>query len=358
MNGPTKFANFLYEKGDVGNDLEVHILTEDISKEKDRLYKCPIGFLKKILPVAPIYRMIKYYLKSQQLSKIYNFDYVIYNNAIYGLIHAFFKNNVVGMINDYNNQKNISTGFISYGFIKKSIFKFFEKKAIKYSHLILTNSDFLVKELKNRYPRHSSKIVRLYKGVELKENLQKNNCNWHVEDLDVIKILFVKNDFITGGIKVLAESLTFINLQFKVTIIGPDLKYTDEIRSFFKPSNVTLNLIGRQAPKEVFNQMATHHIFCVPSLQEALGVANLEALNIGIPVVSSDAGGIPEALDHGNCGFLSRVADADSLSTALKNCIYKKEERCKKVINGFLQVRKFKSDFMPKNLNRILNEGI
>ena len=97
-------------------------------------------FKKKILPVAPIYRMIKYYLKSQQLSKIYNFDYVIYNNAIYGLIHAFFKNNVVGMINDYNNQKNISTGFgFNYGFIKKLIFKFFEKKAIKYQ---ITASDF------------------------------------------------------------------------------------------------------------------------------------------------------------------------------------------------------------------------
>jgi glycosyltransferase involved in cell wall biosynthesis len=357
-NGPTKFANFLYEKSDVGNDLEVHILTEDLLEEGIRLYKCRIGFLKKIPPFAPISRMLKYYLKSQELSKIYNFDYVIYNNAIYGLIHAFFKNNVVGMVNDYNNQKNISTGFISYGFIKKSIFKFFEKKAIKYSHLILTNSDFLTKELKDHYPKYGSKIIRLYKGVELKERLQKNNCNWYVEGLSVIKILFVKNDFITGGIRILAESLTMMNLQFIVTIIGPDLKYAAEIKSYFKSPNVTLNFIGRQPQNKVFDYMVTHHVFCVPSLQEALGVANLEALNIGIPVVSSDAGGIPEALDYGNCGFLSRASDADSLSEALKNCMYNNEERNKKVLNGFLHVKKFKADFIPKNLNRILNEGI
>lgn len=358
-NGPTKFANFLYEKGNVRSDLEIHILTEDISEEGIRLYKCHIGYLKKILPLAPIYRMIKYYLKSQQLTKIYNFDYVIYNNAIYGLVHAFFKNNVVGMINDYNNQRNISTGFIfSYGFIKKSIFKYFEKKAIANSRLVLTNSEFLTKELKDHYPTHSSKIKRLYKGVELKENVQKNNSNWHIEELDSIKILFVKNDFITGGIEVLAESLAFLNLQIKVTIIGPDLKYKDAIIGHFKSPNVTLNFIGRQSQKEVFKSMATHHIFCVPSLQEALGVANLEALNIGIPVVTSNAGGIPEAIDYGNCGFLSRVADADSLSEALKNCIYNFEERNRKVLNGFLHVKKFKADFIMENLKRILNERI
>ena len=358
-NGPTKFANFLYKNGKGENGLEVHILTEDISEEDTRLYKCHIGFLRKILPVAPIYRMIKYYSKSKQLNKIYNFDYVIYNNAVYGLIHAFFKNNVVGMINDYNNQQNISARSVfNYGYIKKSIFKYFEKKAIKYSHLILTNSDFLTEQLKNSYPKYAPKMIRLYKGVEFKESLKKNDCSWNVEDLDNVKILFVKNDFITGGIKILAESLASVNLQFSLTIIGPDLKYAEQIQSYFKTSNVALDFLGRQPQEEVFHCMSTHHIFCVPSLQEALGVANLEALNVGIPVVSSNAGGIPEALGYGYCGYLSRVGDSQSLVVSLNDCIYKKEEREKKVLNGFEYVKKFKADSILKNLQQILDGSL
>lgn len=358
-NGPTKFANFLYKKGNGEDNLEVHILTEDIEEEASRLYKCKIGFLSKILPLAPVYRMIKYYLKSKQLNNIYKFDYVIYNNAIYGLANAFFKNNVVGMINDYNNQKNISThSLLNYVFIKRHIFKYFEKKAMKYSHLILTNSDFLTKELKRNYPKYSSKILRLYKGVELQENLQKNDCSWYVGNLDSVKILFVKNDFITGGIKILSESLASVDLQFCVTIIGPDLKYTDEIKSYFNSPNVKLNFRGRKSQKEVFNDMGTHHIFCVPSLQEALGVANLEALNVGIPVVSSDAGGIPEALDYGNCGFLSETGNARSLAVSLNDCLFKRNERQKKVQNGFEFVKKFKADFILRNLKQILDGSL
>ncbi|MEO6837527.1 MAG: glycosyltransferase family 4 protein [Ginsengibacter sp.] len=358
-NGPTKFANFLYRNGKGENGLEVHILTEDIWEEDSRLYKCHIGFLRKILPLAPIYRMIKYYSKSKQLNKIYDFDYVIYNNAVYGLIHAFFKNNIVGMINDYNNQENISTrSVLNYGYIKKRIFKYFEKTAIKYSHLILTNSDFLNKQLKNSYRKYAPKMIRLYKGVEFRESLQKNDCSWNVEDLDNIKILFVKNDFITGGIRILAESLETFDLQFNVTIIGPDLKYADEIISYFKTPNITLDFIGRQSQSNVFNYMATHHIFCVPSLQEALGVANLEALNVGIPVVSSDAGGIPEALDYGNCGFLSEAGNTHSLAVSLKDCLYNKCGRKKKVLNGFEYVKKFKADSILKNLQQILDGSL
>jgi len=353
-NGPTKFARFLYQKCDGSNGLEVHILSEDIFEEDIRLYGCKVGFLKKVLPLAPVYRMIKYYLKSKKIDKIHQFDYVIYNNAVYGVIHAFYKPNIIGMINDYINQRNISPG-LNYSYIKKTIFKYFEKKAVSYSKLILTNSDFLNKELSNAFPKGANKFFRLYKGVKINEEWPKNDSYWNAEDATPVKILFVKNDFITGGIQILAESLSLIGLQFIVTVVGPDLQYGSQIRSYFKSPNVTLNFQGRQSQNSVFEYMSNHHIFCVPSLQEALGVANLEALNAGIPVVSSDAGGIPEALDYGGCGFLSEAGNALSLSDALKDCIYQKEARGSKVLNGFEYVKKFKADFIPGNLIKILN---
>ena len=356
-NGPTKFANFLSNKCDGTSGLEVHILSEDIEHEDARLYKCKIRALKKVLPIAPVYRMLKYYLTAKKLNRYHHFDYIVYNNAIYGIVHSFFRNSVAGMINDYNNQENISSGSLfDYRYVKKTIFKFFEKSAIKHLKVIITNSDFLTKQIADKYPKYGSKIVRLYKGIKLDENLKKNIYNWNAEEVPEIKMLFVKNDFITGGIQVLAKSLSLINLPFCVTIAGPDLKYKNQIEFLFEGSqNVRLNIKGRQSQQAVFDCMASHHIFCVPSLQEALGVANLEALNIGIPVVTSDAGGIPEVLDYGNCGFISKTGDHLSLANALKDCIYNKEVREKKVLNGFMQSKKFNSDFIPQNLETILN---
>jgi glycosyltransferase involved in cell wall biosynthesis len=358
-NGPTKFANFLYVNGSRNNDPEIHILTEDANGDRERLYECKLGIIKKILPLAPVYRMFKYYRRANQLNKKYQFDYVIYNNAIYGVLHGFLKSNVAGMINDYSNQTNIEkSSLFNYAYLKKSIFKHFEKLAISHLSLIITNSDFLTLTLSKNYPKEAAKIFRLYKGIDIKYTLRNNNYDWDVQSLKEIKILFIKNDFVTGGLEILSKSLSLINLKFSLTIIGPDLKYKDQIKSFFRSSNVALNIMGRQSQEKVYDCMATHQIFCVPSLQEALGVANLEALNIGISVVSSDAGGIPEVLDYGNCGFLSKAGDADSLTDSLKQSIYNREERKKKILNGFEHVNKFKDQYIPENLKKILNDQV
>jgi len=356
-NGPTKFANFLYLNGRKDTELEVHILTEDIDEDREQLYQCKLGIMKKIVPFAPVYRMFKYYRKANQLNKKYQFDYVIYNNAIYGLIHAYFKKSIVGMINDDNNQQN-RTGLqlpLKYEIIKKRVFKWFEKMAIRHSEMILTNSNYLTNLLRTAYPDHAGKIVRLYKGVDLNKVTSKNCSNWQVENLKCIQILFVKNDFQRGGIKILADSLSAINLNFSVTVIGPHDKYLEIIKSFFTAPNLSLVFLGVQGQAKVFELMSTHHIFCVPALQEALGVANLEALNVGIPVVSSDAGGIPEVLDYGNCGFISEAGSIESLKNCLEACLYNKELRNKKVMNGSEHVKKFKAEYIPENLKKILN---
>ncbi|MCB0310599.1 MAG: N-acetyl-alpha-D-glucosaminyl L-malate synthase BshA [Bdellovibrionales bacterium] len=59
-------------------------------------------------------------------------------------------------------------------------------------------------------------------------------------------------------------------------------------------------------------------IFLLPSKNESFGLAALEAMSCGLPVVASRAEGIPEAVVHGETGFLSEVADIDSMA---KDCV-------------------------------------
>jgi len=60
-------------------------------------------------------------------------------------------------------------------------------------------------------------------------------------------------------------------------------------------------------------------LFLLPSKSESFGLAALEAMVNKVPVISSNAGGIPEVNIHGVTGFLSNVHDVDEMAAnALK----------------------------------------
>lgn len=60
-------------------------------------------------------------------------------------------------------------------------------------------------------------------------------------------------------------------------------------------------------------------LFLLPSISESFGLAALEAMAFGVPVISTNAGGIPEVNKQGYSGFLSNVNDIEDMSkNALK----------------------------------------
>ena len=73
-----------------------------------------------------------------------------------------------------------------------------------------------------------------------------------------------------------------------------------------------VRFLGKQDAVEEL--LAISDLFILPSENESFGLAALEALACEVPVISSNAGGIPEVNIHGQTGFLSDVGDIESMS--------------------------------------------
>ncbi|HEV8610122.1 MAG TPA: N-acetyl-alpha-D-glucosaminyl L-malate synthase BshA [Thermoanaerobaculia bacterium] len=57
-------------------------------------------------------------------------------------------------------------------------------------------------------------------------------------------------------------------------------------------------------------------LLLLPSDAESFGLAALEAMACGVPVIGTAAGGLPEVVEHGVCGYLKPVGDVDGMADA------------------------------------------
>jgi L-malate glycosyltransferase len=83
--------------------------------------------------------------------------------------------------------------------------------------------------------------------------------------------------------------------------LARDLNICDEIR-----------FVGKQEQME--DILAIGDLFLLPSEYESFGLAALEAMAAGVPVVSTNAGGLSEINIPGETGFLADVGDVDTMS--------------------------------------------
>lgn len=70
---------------------------------------------------------------------------------------------------------------------------------------------------------------------------------------------------------------------------------------------------------EVYKILCFTDLFLLPSEKESFGLAALEAMACGVPVISTNTGGLPEVNIEGVSGFLSEVEDVEGMTkSALK----------------------------------------
>lgn len=74
---------------------------------------------------------------------------------------------------------------------------------------------------------------------------------------------------------------------------------------------------GWIGPEERSKYLAGSSMFVLPSFNEGFPMSIIEAMSYGMPIVSTNVGGIPEAIQDGKTGLLVSAGDTDALADAM-----------------------------------------
>lgn len=110
---------------------------------------------------------------------------------------------------------------------------------------------------------------------------------------------------------------------------------------------------------DVASLMAASDLFVLPSTRESFGLVILEALALGIPVIATRVGGVPEIIRADETGILVEPQDAKALARAMVWALTNPAQAGQLARQGQAMVRqRFSVEAMVKATNRVYHEVI
>jgi L-malate glycosyltransferase len=94
---------------------------------------------------------------------------------------------------------------------------------------------------------------------------------------------------------------------------GPDRVKANEVAEREGVADRVL-FLGKQ--NSVVELLSCSDLFLLPSETEAFGLVALEAMACGVPVIATQAGGIPEVVEQGVSGYLAGIGDVEAMAEA------------------------------------------
>lgn len=112
-------------------------------------------------------------------------------------------------------------------------------------------------------------------------------------------------------VKILLEMQRYLSVKLILLGSGPGL---EQVRKMAEENHILdkIFILGRSSDIDPY--IASADLFLLPSEQESFGLVALEAMSYGVPVIATNAGGLPEVIKDGETGFLSEVGNIKKMA--------------------------------------------
>jgi len=157
----------------------------------------------------------------------------------------------------------------------------------------------------------------VYSGL----NINNIDFNTEYSKGETIKLLSVGRPHWIKGYTTMMQvckELANRNLDFNYTIIGAN-KNNEELLYLISQNNLSdrVHLKSKISQEEVFQLMRSSSALVLPSLEEGIANVVIEAMAIGLPVISTNCGGMAELVEDNKSGYLVPVNNKKALADAI-----------------------------------------
>lgn len=231
----------------------------------------------------------------------------------------------------------------------------------KYAEILITinEEDYSLAKLKFK----SKNIVKINGvGLDTKkfyiENFDKKNyrekLGLNEEDFVILSVgeLSDRKNHIIGIKAIQKLKNEYPEISFKYLIVGNGVNL-EKYQEYIKQNNLENNvkLLGRRSDIVELNMSSDAFLF--PSKMEGLGIASLEAMSAGLPLLTSNIHGINDYSFNNVTGFSYKSNDIIGFAKGIKS-LYDNKELCQKFKNFNLNfVKKFDIKEVEKSMRNI-----
>ena len=195
-------------------------------------------------------------------------------------------------------------------------------KLVEAARVVVTETDYAEKFLRERFPERADRIHRIYNGLTLAEF---GRATFSSDPALIVAIgrLIAKKGF--ANLIHASALLVDRERSFRCEIFG-DGPLENQLRAQIEELGLQerVQLLGAKPQPEIKERLANASVFVMPSMPEADGGMDnlptviMEAMATGLPVVSTRIGGIPEMVIDNQTGFLVQPEDAVALAGAIE----------------------------------------
>lgn len=139
--------------------------------------------------------------------------------------------------------------------------------------------------------------------------------------------------------------------QFQLIILGGG-ELEGRIRDFLRRNQIEDRVLmtGFVENIQILSYLKLADLVCIPSINEGFGNVAIEALMQGSTVLASNAGGLPEIIEHEFTGFLFEKENKKDLLAKFSNIYFNKRK-----IDSDILINSFKSRFtLEKQIEKLL----
>lgn len=313
--------------GSINSSEIIHKALEIEASSRD--FKVKKFVMKPGLNLLGAYKILKY-AKENKIDIIHSHGYK--SNILLGLQPWFYRK--IPIISTMHGWTS------THLFSKMRLNQEFDAFALRHvDKIVLVSRGMLSNKKINKLPMNKLHIIE--NGVEINyrdfTTIDKNSIyDNHIHDNELKTKLksFCTNSIIIGsigrlsrekGFEYLVEAIYLLRkkkLEYntKLLIIG-DGNQKDHLSQLVEKYNLSDQVLFTGYIKNAFNLLPLFDIFSISSITEGLPITLLEAMQYCIPIVSTNVGGIPFAVDNEKSALLVEPKNPSELSHAFERII-------------------------------------